>query len=397
VVSRDSGVFQLCTRVISEAMPDQSCSIQAVAPGGHYNDADLYIWDFQPNVSLPDHINWTYSNLIVLAHRRDMAEVSKVFGFEPHIVLKPITRATLSAFIGLAISNRAANSMREDRDNLFQCLIEANVKLQEYDHERTNFLTRVVHDFRAPLTALNGYCGLLLGNPLGSLNENQQEVIRRMQYSVRRLSRLSSAMLELTVERQIKHGPNLQRADLPKSFDQALQEVGYLAKDKNLVVRCALDPCDDRLYFDSGQMDQVLVNILDNACKFAVRNGWIEIRGYPFFWERRGSVTSIDAPPKERRICDRTEPNSYRVDISDSGPAIAAEHLTTIFEEYTSYTKGPMERAGAGLGLAICRMIMEQHGGRVWAENTDKGPMFSIVLPLCKFGSAQVAQGVLSA
>ena len=97
-----------------------------------------------------------------------------------------------------------------------QCLIEANVKLQEYDHERTNFLTRVVHDFRAPLTALNGYCGLLLGDPLGSLNEKQQEVIRRMQYSVRRLSRMASGMLQLTVERETQSRPGFKKGRSPE-------------------------------------------------------------------------------------------------------------------------------------------------------------------------------------
>jgi signal transduction histidine kinase len=388
VVSKDSGLSRLCREILAEVIQDPSCTFSEVSLEDLNDSADLYILDFQPNVSLPKHIRWTYSNLVVLAHRREMAEVQKIFGFEPQIVLKPITRPALSALVGLAASNNVAGSLRDDRDHIFQCLIEANVKLQEYDHERTNFLTRVVHDFRAPLTALNGYCGLLLGDPLGSLNEKQQEVIRRMQYSVRRLSRMASGMLQLTVEREINRGPDLQRAEIQKSLEQALQEIGYLAKDKNITVRCLVDACNDDLYFDPAQLDQVLVNILDNACKFTPRNGSIEIRGYPFFWERRGRMTSASLLPKERRVRDGAEPNSYRVDIRDSGTTIAAEHLENIFEEYTSYSAGG-DRSGGGLGLAICRMIVDQHRGRVWAENTDKGPMFSVVLPLRRFGSAQ--------
>jgi signal transduction histidine kinase len=325
-----------------------------------------------------------------------LGEVRRVFGFEPQIVLRPVNRATLSAFVSLALSNQAAGSLRDDRDQIFQSLIEANVKLQEYDHERTNFLTRVVHDFRAPLTALNGYCGLLLGDPLGSLNENQQEVLRRMHYSVKRLSRMASGMLQLSLEREMKRGPNLQKADLQKCLDQALQEIGYLATDKNIDVRRALDPCDQGLYFDPIQMDQVFVNILDNACKFAPRRGSVEIQGYPFFWERRSGVTSITAPPNERRICGTTGPNCYRVDIRDSGSGIPSERLENIFEEYTSYPPD-RDRSGGGLGLAICKTIIDQHRGRLWAENTDKGPMFSFVLPTRSFGSARVAQTVLSA
>jgi len=74
-------------------------------------------------------------------------------------------------------------------------------------------------------------------------------------------------------------------------------------------------------------------------------------------------------------------PNSYRVDIHDSGAGIPPEHLERIFEEYTSYGGG-RDRSGGGLGLAITKMIISQHEGRVWAENTESGPRFSWVLPV---------------
>ena len=110
---------------------------------------------------------------------------------------------------GLAVSahddqTSIANSLRADRDEILQCLIQANLKLQEYDQDRTTFLARAVHDFRAPLTAISGYCGLLLGEPLGPLTENQREVLRRMQHSTKRLSRMASAMFQLSVGRHVK-------------------------------------------------------------------------------------------------------------------------------------------------------------------------------------------------
>ena len=91
--------------------------------------------------------------------------------------------------------------------------------------------------------------------------------------------------------------------------------------------------------------------------------------------------------PVERRRRSVHEPNSYRVDISDSGSAIPSEHLNRIFEEYTSYGGG-RDRSGGGLGLAICKMIINQHNGRVWAENRDTGPLFSFVLPLIRSESS---------
>ena len=129
------------------------------------------------------------------------------------------------------------------------------------------------------------------------------------------------------------------------------------------------------LFFEPGQIEQVLINILDNACKFAPRGGSIELRGYPYFWDRRKTDSAFLPQPKG---AFGMEPTAYRIDIRDSGKAIPAEHLEHIFEEYTTYSGG-RDRSGGGLGLAIARLIVNQHEGHVWAENSEADPCF----PLC--------------
>jgi signal transduction histidine kinase len=171
----------------------------------------------------------------------------------------------------------------------------------------------------------------------------------------------------------------MTRGDLRECLEQALHEVASFVDDKNLVLRADLAVCDLPLYFEAGQIEQILINILDNACKFTPRGGSITICGYPFFWERRASRTG-PGPERERRRRTGKEPNAYRVDIQDSGSPIPEEYLEDIFEEYTSYS-GAKDRSGGGLGLAITRMILHQHEGRIWAENTEAGPRFSFVLP----------------
>jgi signal transduction histidine kinase len=382
LISTDGELLKLLREILTGIpLLGHSFSLSLVSPEDAWREADLHIWDFHPNLALPSHFNWSPLRHLFLVDRNDLSRFREVTGVgEGNVLLKPVTRATLATFLVPAVSSGAAKSLRADRDEFLQCLIQTNLKLQEYDHDRTTFLARAVHDFRAPLTALSGYCGLLLSEALGPLGGNQQEVLQRMQNSAKRLSRMASAMFELSVGRHVKRCPDLQLGDIRACLEQALHEIAPFADEKSITITPELEPCDKELYFEAGQIEQVLINILDNACKFTPKAGSIEIRGYPFFWERRGSRSELPINA-ERRRRNVHEPNSYRIDISDSGSPIPEEHLHRIFEEYTSYAGG-RDRSGGGLGLAICRMIVNQHDGRVWAENRDSGPVFSFVLPI---------------
>jgi len=187
-------------------------------------------------------------------------------------------------------------------------------------------------------------------------------------------------MFELSVGRQIKYRPEFQRGDIPECIEQALHETGPQTKGKQISVTVNLDQETRPLYFEQERIEELLINLLDNACRFTPRNGQIDICGYPYFWERR-SVRSDGSAVSERRRESSIEANAYRIDISNSGRPIPQQHLKSIFEEYTSYAGG-QDRSNGGLGLAICRMIAVQHSGHIWAENTTTGPRFSLVLPV---------------
>jgi signal transduction histidine kinase len=384
VVSEDSELIRLCAESLRE-IPGCRWSVCSSAAGGAAG-ADLHIWDVRPGFAPPPGALSPARHLFLVERRHVAAFRAQAGGNSVGILLKPVTRANLSAFLGLAAAARqdrlsAAASLLEDRDEILQCLIVANLKLQEYDQDRTNFLSRALHDFRAPLTALSGYCGLLLSGPLGPLNASQTEVVRRMQHSARRLSRMASGMFELSVGQRPERRAELRPGDIRDPLGQALHEVAPLAAEKGISVGASVARPETALLFNAGQIEQTLLNILDNACKFTPKGGVIEVRGYPWFWDRR--ISSLQpAQGEERRVAASRRPNSYRIDIRDSGAPIPEERLQSIFEEYTSYSGGK-DRSGAGLGLAICRMLAARHEGRIWAENTPAGPMFSLVLPAC--------------
>jgi signal transduction histidine kinase len=385
VISADQELHQLCRDVLNE-FSNLDWQMTVATPPDCPPEADFYIWDDHGRVTPLPHLDPSWSRHLFVVHRDEIAR-SRVLpekGSCAAILLKPVTRACLAAFLGMAASAAQervamATSLRADRDEILQCLIQSNLQIQKYDQDRTNFLARAVHDFRAPLMTANGYCGLLLSEELGPETEEQKEVLRRMQHSIKRLSGMASAMFELSVGRQVKREPDLRIADIRECAEQALHEIAPLAEGKRISVSLDVERETGLLFIDPGQIEQVLVNILENACKFTPRAGEIEIRGYPFFWERRRSHTAT--PLVERRARVSHEPNAYRIDIRDSGPRVSEEHLANIFEEYTSYSGGA-DRSGGGLGLAICKMILSSHQGRVWGENSESGPRFSFVLPM---------------
>jgi signal transduction histidine kinase len=384
LISTNSDLYLMCRDILAE-LPSQEWTISQSAECEAASVADLHIWDYQPEMRFPDGINWRSSGHLFLVYRAHLSRLRETReGSGASTILQPVSRPALAAYLALAVSAneeriRTEASLRADRDEMLQCLIQANLRLQEYDQDRTTFLSRAVHDFRAPLTALSGYCGLLLSGSLGELNEDQKEVIRRMQHSAKRLSRMANAMFELSVGRQVKRMPDLQPADIRACVDQANHEITPFAESKQISISVDLAADAPPLYFEPGQIEQVLINLLDNACKFTPRQGEIEIRGYPFFWDRREPRGKVVFDIDRRSRVSR-EPNSYRIDIRDSGAPIPHVQLKGIFEEYTSYA-GSRDRSGAGLGLAICNMILRQHNGQIWAENTDKGPLFAFVLP----------------
>ena len=389
--SNDGKLADFCRKILAELFGLES-KLEVGFPGQLPSPDDVCLWDFLPGeTAIPQDLDPAkLRKHLFLLHRKHLPALQKLVGTsDVNVLLKPVTPATLRAFLDDAHRKRTRDNgnppgsidkLRVERDEMLQFLIQANLKLQEYDQERTNFLARSIHDFRAPLTAISGYCGLLLEGELGSLSPDQREILGRMQHSATRLSRITESMFQLSIPQNADQRLSLEKADIRDCVDQALHEVALFLEDKRISVRVEIEQGPDGLLFDKSQMEQTVVNLLDNACKFTPRNGTIEIKGYPFFWERRTCHASLPDASLDRRAEQVGTPNSFRVDIRDSGPGIPAVHLSKIFEEYTSYSGG-QDRSGGGLGLAICRMILQQHRGRVWAESQTAGAVFSFVLP----------------
>jgi K+-sensing histidine kinase KdpD len=187
-------------------------------------------------------------------------------------------------------------------------------------------------------------------------------------------------MYELSVDRQVHLPLNRREANIEECIDKAMQEAHSLGSARGIAITAKADLPPVPLFFDPDAIEQVLVQLIENACKFTLKGGTVEIAGYTFFWERR-RVTLPVPLMEDRRRHPSAGPNSYRIDILNPGSRIPERHLHTMFDEHTSYSGG-QDRSGGGLGLAVCKMNIARHDGSIWAENRESGPAFSFVLPL---------------
>ena len=218
--------------------------------------------------------------------------------------------------------------------------------------------------------SLRGICGLLLEGDIGPLNAQQRELLERVEHSSARLARLSTGMFELSIEGRVQRTPQFEPGDIESCVRHALQEVGTFVKEKQLLVVSHVNPAQNTMFMESQRIEQLLINLLENACRFTPRKGKIDVQGYPVSWDFQYATHKSSG----------VFPNGYRIDIRDSGPGIEPGMLKAIFEQYTPAV-GPADRSGGGLGLAICKLATEAHNGQIWATASKEGALFSVVLP----------------
>jgi signal transduction histidine kinase len=396
VFSNDLKLLDVCLEV-ANGLSLEDCEVVRADPDSMQTmAADLFIWDLEhkawPVDGLRGFRRGDAQDQLFVVDRRHVDEFLRKLPLGPgSTLIKPVGRPTLQIFIEQAALRAGAkqtktrsirSSSESANHDLLQCLLMANLKLQEYDQNRTNFMARAVHDFRAPLTAASGYCGLLSEEALGPLNDDQIDLLHRISHSLSKLTRMASEMFALSMGRQSDRRLELKESSIEACVRHALHEIEPLAGEKKIAVTLNLKGVGAPLYLDSEQIEQVLVNLLENACKFTPKGGEVHVNGYPTIWaERMGYPPQDGADENGHQSNFMASETAYRIDVSDTGSGISAGHLEDVFEEYTSYS-GSQDRSGGGLGLAICKMILTAHGGQIWAENHRAGAQLSFVLPL---------------
>src|SRR6516164_9727468 len=265
----------------------------------------------------------------------------------------------------------------QEREITYRNLLAAYLKLQEVNRQKTVFLASAAHELKTPLAVIKGYYDLLLTGSLGRLSEKQRDILEESKESCERLVRLVSMFLNYSALESGKLVLQLRENDLRDCLTEIASRWSEAFQRKAVKLEMHLDPSIPAFKFDYQKVQQVVSNLLDNALKHTPSGGTVSLRARPHFWERR--VAPI-APVEERRRFRLPRPNSAEVSVTDSGPGIAPEHHQEIFEDFMRVDQ---KTSGMGLGLAIAKLLIQAHRGKIWVESElQQGSTFAFLLPI---------------
>jgi two-component system sensor histidine kinase KdpD len=224
----------------------------------------------------------------------------------------------------------------------------------EAEQMRNALLSSVSHDLRTPLTVIAGSASSLLEGEKHLGAETKQELAQSIYEEAHRLDRLVYNLLEMSRLQAGEARLNREWHVLEEVIGSALAQLDPQLHDHPVSISLPTDL--PLVQMDALLMERVVINLLENSMKYTSPGTPLEISG---------------------RIQDR----ELLVAIADRGPGVPAGQEERIFEKF--YQVSPGSARGAGLGLTICRSIVEAHGGRIWAANRpDGGAVFSFTIPL---------------
>lgn len=224
---------------------------------------------------------------------------------------------------------------------------------------RDEFLSVAAHELKTPLTTMLGFAQILLKHltPERQLDDDRlvHRALQAIEQQSERLSRLVTRLLDIARIEGGRMAIEPVVTDLVPLIDSVVETMQGTTSDHRLVTHA---PASLRALVDPLRLEQVLTNLIDNAIKFSPRDGEIEI-GL--------SVNSI---------------GMARLTVTDRGPGIPPEGRDRIFDRFYQARSGDLA-SGMGLGLYICRQIVEQHGGSISAEfPAQGGTRFVVILPI---------------
>ena len=266
-----------------------------------------------------------------------------------------------------ALAQSIRNSLRE------KALEQALERARQQELElKDRLLSHVSHELRSPLAVIYQFITIVLDGLAGDLAPEQHQHLEVALRNVNHLRAMVGDLLDCARAANGKLAVALQPTDLTDIVHEVLNARRPAAVQKGIDLRAALPSIGlPRVDADPVRLRQVLTNLIDNAIKFTPAPGMITVRHRPL----------------------TAEPEMLCVTVADTGCGIRPEDATRIFERL-SQTAETLDagRQGLGLGLYICRELIQRHGGRIWVESEPgQGSTFCFTLPQCAHSTGETS------
>jgi signal transduction histidine kinase len=231
-------------------------------------------------------------------------------------------------------------------------------KIRDLDRLKSEFVAVVSHELRTPLTAIKGTLELLSTDRYFPQESQQRELLAICAANAERLEALVNDILDHSKLESSRLSRDFVVTTLPSLVRGVVLNLGHLAASKEIRIRSECDEMAPPVWGDEMRLVQVLTNLVSNAIKFS-------------------------GPKTEVWIRVAADDGGVLVRIVDQGIGISAENLPKLFSRFRQVDSSTTRRAGGtGLGLVISKGIVDEHGGRIWAESTPgSGSTFSFWLP----------------
>ncbi len=267
--------------------------------------------------------------------------------------------ASIGSQIGVAIEN--ARLYQESRVS-YEKLQSAYEELKSLDRMKSEFLSNVSHELKTPLVSIRGYSELMYDEKLGTIPEAQKKALEATIRNTDRLTRLIDSLLFLSIQQM--GAPEIKMKPKPQSIDEiitsSMADMNVQAGKKNISI--IKDVASNLMVMgDRDRLTEVFMNLMDNAIKFTPPGGKITIKA----WE---------------------EKNNVHTTVTDTGIGIPKNVLPFLFQRfYQADASLTRKYGGTGLGLYICKSIVDAHKGEIWIESeVGKGATVHVLLPRIK-------------
>lgn len=240
---------------------------------------------------------------------------------------------------------------------LLETEAESRHEAERANEIKTRFLAMISHELRTPLTSIKGFTTTLLAEDVTWEPEEQRDFIQTIQQETNRLEELIDHLLDLTRLEAGMLPISLKAHSLPEIIEDALPQLHALTSEHTFSIRLPTDL--PPVYADAKRIAQVLVNLVRNAASYSSKGTVINILA-----SVRGSFVQIN--------------------VNDHGPGILPAEHKRVFKAFQRGASVENSSAqGAGLGLAICKGLVEAQGGRIWIKKkTTSGATISFTIPI---------------